>query len=115
LKKNPIETVQKNSTKFMKIYDSIPDEVKPPIGVAQLHYAHAYDSYFGLLLRERIYVSLADMMNYAIEDEVNMMTSSEIKQKVETKKVKEESQASTSQSSSDAKFDMMTKAIEKLM
>lgn len=84
-------------------------------GVSQLHYTNAYDSDFALLLRERICVSLVGMMNDAIEVEVNMMTSGKIKQKAETKKIKEEPQASTSQSSSDAKFDMMMRTMEKLM
>lgn len=79
LKKNTIEIVQEFSTKFMKAYDSIPDEVKPLVGVAQLHYANAYESDFSLLLRERIFVSVEDIMNDANEVEVNMMAYGKIK------------------------------------
>ena len=99
----------------MKVYDVILAEVKPPVGAAQLHYVDSFDSYFALLLKERRSMSLNDMMNDSIEVEVNLMTSRKMKQKTETRKVKEESQASTSYSSSDAKFDTMMKVIEKLM
>lgn len=47
------------------------------------------------------------MMNDVIESEVNLMAPGKIKQKTELNKVKEEPQASTSQSTSDAKFGMM--------
>ena len=54
-------------------------------------------------------------MNDAIEVEVNLMTSSKMKQKLdpEKKKVKDEAQPSSSHSS-DAKFDTMMKTMEKL-
>ena len=42
----------------MRTYESIPTDVKPPLGVAKLHYAYAFDSEFTLLLRERISTSL---------------------------------------------------------
>ena len=55
------------------------------------------------------------MMNDAIELEVNLMSSINIKNKTEVIKLKEEPQASTSRSTSDAKFDMMMKVLEKLI
>ena len=56
------------------------------------------------------------MMDDAIEVEVNLIASNKTKQRNETRKVKEEEpQASTSQSSSDAIFNMMMKTMEKLM
>jgi hypothetical protein len=55
------------------------------------------------------------MMNDAIEVEGNMVASRKIKQQVETNKIKDESQDSTSQSSSDAKFDMMVRIMEIIM
>ena len=54
-------------------------------------------------------------MNDAIEVEVNLMASGKIKQKDKLKKVKEEPLASTSQSTSDAKFDIMMKEMERLL
>lgn len=61
-----METIQKFSTRFMMVYDSIVDHIKPPPGAAQLHYVDPFDSDFALTLRERIFLSLADMMNDAI-------------------------------------------------
>jgi hypothetical protein len=84
----------------MKVYNSIPDQVKPPLGAAQLHYVDAFSSDFSLLLRERRHATLVDMMNDAIEVEANLMASRKIKNKVETekKKGKEENQPSSSKS-----------------
>lgn len=116
LKRNPMESMQECSKRFMKSYDSILAHVKPPPGAAQLHYVDAFDNYFVLTLRERKSTSLDNMMNDAIEVEVNLMASSKMKQKIdlERKKIKDEIQASSSHSS-DARFDSMMKNMEKIM
>jgi hypothetical protein len=100
----------------MRVYNSIPTEVKPPPGAAQLRYADSFDSYFSLLPRERRYTTLNDMMNDLIEVEVNLMASGKIKYNPETdmKKVQGEAQPSTSQSS-NPKFDLMVKTMERLV
>ena len=82
--------MQDFSTRFMRTYDAIPADVKPPLGVAKLHYADAFSSEFTLLLRKRRSISLTDMMDDSIEVEVNLTTSNKTKQKNETKRVKEE-------------------------
>ena len=112
LKRSCTEIVQEFSNSLKNVYDSIPPQVKPPEGVAQLHYVDAFDACFALFLRERKYVSLTNTMNDAIEVEVNIMSSRKIKQKTELKKVKEEPQDFASQSTSDAKFDIMMIATE---
>jgi hypothetical protein len=116
LKRLPVETVQEFSTRFMKVYNSIPDQVKPPPGASQLHYVDAFESEFSLLLRERRSTSLTDMMNDAIEVEVNLAASRKIKLQIEAekKKAKEEALPSTSQAS-DEKLDLMVKTMEKLV
>jgi hypothetical protein len=48
-------------------------EVQPPSKAAQLRYANSFESDFVLLLRERIYTTLDDMINDSIEVEVNLM------------------------------------------
>ena len=63
----------------MKVYNSIPDQVKPPLGVVELHYVDAFSSDFSLLLREMRSATLVDMMNDAIEVEANLMASNKIK------------------------------------
>jgi hypothetical protein len=69
-----------------------------------------------LTLRERRSASLADMMNDVIEVKVNLMASRKMKQKVDSyrKKVKDEAQYSSS-NSSDVKFDNMMKIMERFM
>ena len=55
------------------------------------------------------------MTNDSIEVEVHLTASNKTKQRNETRRVKkEEPQTSTSQSSSDAKFNMMMKTMDKL-
>lgn len=83
--------------------------------MAKLHYAEGFDDDFSLLLRERKSSTLADMMNDAIEVELILLDSKKGKYRFETKKVKEEGQPSTSQSTSDAKIDSMLKVIERMM
>ena len=73
------------------------------------------DSEFTLLLRERRSTSLENMMQDAIEVEVNLSASNKTKQRGECRRVKEEAQASTSQSSIDAKMDLMMKSMERLI
>ena len=80
----------------MRTYESIPPDVKPPPRATKLYYADAFDSEFTLLLRERISISLTDMMDDAIEVEVNLLASNKTKKKNENTRVKEEAQASTS-------------------
>ena len=55
------------STRFMKTYDCIPTDVKPPPAAAKLHHEDVFVSEFALLLRERRFFSLKDMMADAIE------------------------------------------------
>ena len=108
--------MQDFSYRFKKTYNVIPVDVKPPPGATKPHYAYAFISEFTLLLRERRFVSLEDMMDDATEVEVNLSTSNKNKQKNETKRVKEEEpRASTSSFNLDVKHDTMMKAIERLM
>ena len=116
LKRLLVEIVQDFSTRFMKVYNSIPDQVNLPPGVSQLHYVDAFESEFSLLLREGRSTSLSDMMNDAIEVEVNLAGSGNIKLQIEAekKKPKEETFPYTSQAL-DAKLDLMVKTMDKLV
>ena len=102
----------------MRVYNSIPTEIKPIVGVAKLRYEEAFDNEFYLLLRERKSDNLPDMFKYALEVESNSMESGKMKKRVEVdrRKMREENQPSTSDSySNDAKFEMMMKTMEILM
>jgi hypothetical protein len=63
----------------MKVYNSIPTEVKFPPGAAQLQYDDSFDNDFSFILRERRSTTLDDIMSDAVEVEVNMMASVKIK------------------------------------
>jgi flagellar basal body P-ring protein FlgI len=69
-----------------------------------------------LLLREIRSTSLTNIMNDAIEVELNLVASGNIKLQIEDKKEKDKEEAlpSTSQAS-DAKLDLMVKTMEKLV
>lgn len=82
------EIVQEFSNMFKRVYDSIPPQVKPPEGAAQLHYAYAFHVDFALFLREKKYVSLTNMMNDVIELEVNLMASGKINKKLNLRKLR---------------------------
>ena len=101
----------------MRVYNSIPIDIKPLAGAAKLHHVDAFDSDFALLLRERKSASLLVMFQYALEVESNIMASGKIKQKVEIRKDREENvpYASVTASSNDVKFEIMLKILEKLM
>ena len=83
LKRGNDETVKSFSSRFNMIYNSLPVQCKPPKGMEKLHYAKAFDDEFAFFLRERRFATLADMMNDAIEVEINMMSSKRGKYKSE--------------------------------
>ena len=51
----------------MKVYNSIPTEVKPPLGATQIQYVDSFDGEFALLIREIRSNTLNDRMSDAIE------------------------------------------------
>jgi hypothetical protein len=116
MSRSPNETVQEFSYRFIKVYNSIPIEVKPPPRATQLRYVDSFESDFFLLLRESRSTSLDDMMSDAIEVEVNLMASGNIKYNYDRdmNKVQEKAQPSTSHSSEE-RFDLMMNTMEKLM
>jgi hypothetical protein len=81
MRKTPKEMVQEFSAHFLKVYNSIPVEVKPLPDVAQLQYADSFDGDFALLLRERRSENLDAIMSNAVKVELNMMVSGKIKSK----------------------------------
>ena len=59
----------------MRVYNSIPNDIKPSPGAAKLHYVEDFDNDFSLLLRER--------KSDSLEVEANMMACGKIKQREE--------------------------------
>jgi hypothetical protein len=116
MKRSPDETVQEFSARFMKVYNVIPDEVKPPPKAAQLRYVDSFESDFSLLLRERRSATLDDMMTDAIEVEVNLMASGKMKANSDRNmgKTQDKAQTSTSQTSEE-RFEAMMRNMERMM
>lgn len=106
----------------MKVYNTIPSQFKPPPGSAQLQYVEAFDSEFTLLLCKRKSTSLVDMMNEAVEVEVNLTSARRKKieegewQREENarKREKETEQPSTSYTQ-ETRDNMIVKTLEKIM
>ena len=67
----------------MRVYNSIPADIKPLAGASNLHYAEAFDNDFALFLRERKSASLPVMFIDSLEVEANMMACGKIKQRVD--------------------------------
>ena len=102
----------------MRVYNSLPNDIKPSPGASKLHYAEASDNDFSLLLRERKSTTLPTMFTNALEVESNMMACGKIKQRadVDRRKGREELPSTSIVSSpSDVKIELMLKAMEKLM
>ena len=116
MKRSLDETVQEFSTRFMKVYNAIPAEVKPPPRAVQLRYVDSFESDFALLLREQIYDTLYDMMTDAIEVEVNLMASRKIKDNFgrDMNKTQDKAQPSTSQTLEE-RFETMMRTMERMM
>ena len=85
LKRGFDESIKNFSSRFNTIYNSLPADCKPPEGMTKLHFAEAFDDDFSLFLRERRSPTLAQMMFYTIEVEINMMSSKRGRYKVDTR------------------------------
>ena len=66
LKKGGFDSFHEFSSRFMRAYNSIPNDIKPSPGASKLHYAEAFDNDFSLLLRERKQVTLPTMITYSL-------------------------------------------------
>jgi hypothetical protein len=77
LKRKPGESIQKFSTRFNKVYHSIPVDVKPPPGSAQLHYQDAFDPEMTFQLRERNTATIEEMQKIVVDVEANLLKTKE--------------------------------------
>jgi hypothetical protein len=110
LKRNPGETVQQFSTRFNKVYHSIPVDVRPPPGLAQLHYPDAFDPEMTFQLRERDTATLEEMKNVAVDVEANLLNKrsklrAEEKARIEKKWM----------TSSEMKLDILANTVKEMM
>ena len=70
----------------MRVYNSIPADIKALVGVAKLHYVDAFENEFALLLTDKKSTSLPVIFQDSLEVEDNMMESGKLKPIVETMK-----------------------------
>jgi hypothetical protein len=105
LKRKPGETVKQFSTRFNDVYHSIPVGVRPPPGLAKLHYPEAFDPEMAFQLRERNTASLEKMQSIAVDVETNLLIKrSQLKNK-EMEQLK----------SSEAKLEILGNTMENMM
>jgi hypothetical protein len=105
LKRKPRETIQQFSARFNEVYHSIPVEVRPPPGLAKLHFPEAFDPDMDFQLRERNTTSLEEMQSIVVNVETNLL--------IKRSKLKDKEREQLK--SSEAKQQILASAMEKLM
>jgi hypothetical protein len=83
------------SKRFRKMYNKIPDEIKPTKTSAKITYDSAFDPAFFLLLRERRSTSLVDMQGASLEVQPNIVAYDKLKGKSNRDRRKRRTEAST--------------------
>jgi hypothetical protein len=71
--RNQGETVQDYCTRFNNLYNAIPDDIKPPQGLALIKFSDGFEVDMSYHLRERNYVTLEDMQKSVVSVEVNLL------------------------------------------
>ena len=67
MKKKNSESVNDFNKRFNKMYNRIPDDIRPSQAAAKVAYAIAYDPDFAMILRERRSRNLDIMQNDAVD------------------------------------------------
>lgn len=113
MKRNPNEIVQEFTTRFNLVYNSIPNDIKPPLSLSLLYYPDAFDQDMTYQLRERDRTNLEEIKHNAISVEANLLIKkSKIKLEKPEKKVTVKEEPS---SSSEGKLDTLIKTMERMM
>jgi hypothetical protein len=73
IKRNQGEMVQDYCTRFNNLYNAIPNEIKPPPGLALIKFPDGFDADMSYQLRERNAATLEDMQRCAISVEANLL------------------------------------------
>jgi hypothetical protein len=110
LKRHPGETLQHFSAKFNQFYHSMPANIKPPPGLALLHYSDAFDPEMAFQLRKRNTATLEEMQNSEIGVEANLL--------IKKSKLKAEEKENTEKehlTSSEVKLDILASTMKEMM
>ena len=73
IKRAPNETVQDYCTRHNNIYNSIPANLKPPLGSVLLKFPNGFDTYIAYQLRERNPETLEQMQINVVSVEANLL------------------------------------------
>jgi hypothetical protein len=111
IRRNQGETVQDYCTCFNNLYNAIPADIKPPQGLALIKFPDGFDADMSYQLRERNYTTLEDMQKSVVSVEANLLARRAWQRTERRVTIKEE----PSTSSSDAKLDSLTRAMERMM
>jgi hypothetical protein len=111
IRRNLGETVQDYCTHFNNLYNVIPTEIKPPQGLVLIKFPDGFDAAMSYQLRERNTTTLEDMQRSVISVEANLLARRARQRTTKRVTIKEE----PSTSSSDAKLESLTRAMEKMM
>jgi hypothetical protein len=115
LKRKEGEFVFDFSKRFNKMYNKIPDEIKPTETSGKITYANSFDPEFFLLLRERRSSSLVHMQDAALEVESNIVASDKIEGKSDRDRRKRRIEASISYSHTvHPQIDEITKLVKSI-
>jgi hypothetical protein len=110
LKRQPGETVQQFSARFNQVYNSMPVDIRPPPGLALLHYPDAFDPEMAFQLRERNTTTLKEMQDSAISVEAHLLIKRS-KLEAEDRKNKEKEHLT----SSEVKLDILASTMEEML
>lgn len=111
LKRGPNEIVEEYYDRFNRVYSAIPAAIKPPLGLALIHFPEGFDFDMAYQLRERDPTTLEEMQSNVVKVEANLLAK---KSKLKTERritIKEE----PSSSSSYLKIDNLVKIMERIM
>jgi hypothetical protein len=78
IRKEENETVSEFNTRFSKLYNKIPQNVRPNSDIALLYYFKAFDVSFGFLLREKELHDLDSTLVVATKIEKNIMATEKV-------------------------------------
>jgi hypothetical protein len=110
LKRQSGETVQHFSARFNKVYHSMPADIRPPPGLAHLHFPDAFDPEMAFQLRERNTATLEEMKNIAVDVEANLLN-----RKAKLKAMMKDKIEKEHLISSEIKLDILTNTVNEVM
>ena len=98
------------SARFNQVYNSMPVDIRPPLGLALLHYPDSFDLEMEFQLRERNTTTLKEMKDSAISVEANLLIKRS-KLEAEDRKNKEKEHLT----SPKVKLDILASTMEEML